>query len=161
MNTCSDHFPYSVTVQAIVENHQVRSSPTFSYSSEKIKLLNHAILKNRFRPVCYSKIDVFLSSWNEWLHSLASKVIPMKTKHRQNLPPWKKPETSNMIKRLHTAREHKLTKVAVLERELSSKLNENQVVYESKLLETKNFSNFYRYLRAVRRPSQVPPIVRW
>ena len=77
----------------------------------------------------------------------------MKTKHRQNLPPWVKPETSNMIKRLHTAREHKLTKVAVLERELSSKLNEDQVVYESELLETKFFSNFYRYLRAVRRPS--------
>ena len=72
-----------------------------------------------------------------------------------------KPENSNIIKRLHTARKHKLTKVAVLERELSSKLNENQVVYETKLQETKNFSNFYRYLRAVRRPSQVPPIVRW
>ena len=40
---CSDHFPYSVTVQTIVENHQKRSLRTFNYSSEKLKLLNHAI----------------------------------------------------------------------------------------------------------------------
>ena len=84
----------------------------------------------------------------------------MKTKHRQNLLPWVKPETSNMIKRLHTAREHKLTKVAVLERQLFSKLNEDQVVYESKLLET----NFFQISIAIWEQwedHQVPPIVRW
>ena len=47
---------------------------------------------------------MILNHWYNWLSSLFKKCIPKRTKHRLSLPPWISQSTSNLIKRLHTAR---------------------------------------------------------
>ena len=76
----------------------------FSYCNGDYDLLIEQILEKPADTYCWSNVNVTLNHWYNWLSSLFKKCIPKRTKDRSSLPPWTRQTTSNLIKRLHTAR---------------------------------------------------------
>ena len=57
-----------------------------------------------FSPICFTNIDRMSDEMYEYINNLISNFVPKRTMHRQKLPPWVSPKTSNLIKILETKR---------------------------------------------------------
>ena len=57
-----------------------------------------------FKPVCYTDINFMCKKMYDIFDKVAQATIPKKTTHRQSLPPWITPNTSNLMKKLNTQR---------------------------------------------------------
>ena len=66
-------------------------------------LLRNLMTEIPFTANCYSNIDLMVEESYSRLLDLLQKSVPIKTKHRQSLPPWISLSTSNLIKRKETA----------------------------------------------------------
>ena len=55
-----------------------------------------------FKLVCYTNIDNMCEEKYNLFDKVAQATIPKKTRHRQSLPPWITPSTSNLMKKLNT-----------------------------------------------------------
>ena len=57
-----------------------------------------------FKPVCYTNINTMCEEMYDFFDKVVQATIPKKTRHRQSLPPWIAPKTSNLMKNLNTQR---------------------------------------------------------
>ena len=153
----SNHMPYLAVLHAR-EEVQVKKfcPPTVSFASGNFDELNEEISLYPFDPICYTNCDVLVSSWYDWVTRRIEEMFPKKTSHRKLLPPWVSSETSNLIKRLNTARKQKPKHVVTqLELTLKEALDNDQIDYEGKLFETRCFSRIYKYFKTVKAPSRI------
>ena len=155
----SNHMPYLAVRQSREEVQVFKKfcPPTVSFASGNFDELNDNILLYPFDLICYSNCDVLVSSWYDWVTQRIEELFPKKTSHRKLLPPWVSSETSNLIKRLHTARKQKPKHVVTqLELTLKEALDNAQIDYEGKLFENRCFSRIYKYFKTVKAPSRIP-----
>ena len=66
-------------------------------------------------PTCFSNIDNFYEELEEHQANLISRNVQSRIRHRQNPPPWIKPSTSHLLRKLEIKKEacfetHKLSK---------------------------------------------------
>ena len=102
----SDHIPIMIDVSCKKEYESKTSIvKAFSFCRGDYSLLRNLMTETPFTPNCYSNIDVMIDEWFSWLIDLLQKSVPIRTKHRQSLPPWISPSTSNLMKRKETAKE--------------------------------------------------------
>ena len=66
-----------------------------------------------FSPVCHTNIDNMYSELCQYTENLIQECVPLRTRHRQELPPWITPNTSNLINKLKTQKKVLLERVAV------------------------------------------------
>ena len=98
----SDHKPINpmIRIMELKKSSTFSKTSFYSYCKADFNGLNDAFSINTFSPYCWSNVTKIHELWNEWFHSFLPKFNPRSTQHRQNLPPWITPETSNSMKRL-------------------------------------------------------------
>ena len=112
------------------------------------------------------------------------KTIPVKTKHRLSLPPWVSSETSNQMKRHNTLLDKPIKKKADFANKASSSLGETSLInlesnvdasasalnerlqfdqedYAEKAFAGSNFSDDFKYIKIVKEPQAMPPLINW
>ena len=77
----------------------------FSFCRGDYSLLRNLMTETPFTPNCYSNIDVMVDEWYSWLLDPLQKSVPIRTKHRQSLPSWISPSTSNLLKKRNCNKE--------------------------------------------------------
>ena len=70
-----------------------------------------------FSPVCHTNIDNMYSELCQYTENLIQECVPLRTRHRQEMPPWITPSTSNLINKLKTQ------KKVLLERPIAHRKN--------------------------------------
>ena len=106
---------------------------------------------------------MILNHWYNWLSSLTKKCIPKRTKHRSSLPPWISQSTSNIIKRLHTARKKHTeshSKVLHLIEQTETNAEMDKTDYEHPLTSAQSTGKLFKYFRAFHR-SSLPSILKY
>ena len=53
-------------------------------------------------PTYLTNIDNFYEEFVEYLAKFIRKKVPLRTRHRQSLPPWIKPSTSDLLRKIET-----------------------------------------------------------
>ena len=101
---CSDHKAISLLVECphnekkpTMRNFRSFGRADYSEVSEMIKIAD-------FKPVCYTNINNIGEEMYDFFGKVAQATIPKMTRHRQSLPPWITPSTSNLMKKLNTQR---------------------------------------------------------
>ena len=90
------------------------------------------------------------------------KFIPRRTQHRQNLPPWITPETSNSMKRLSTLRKQKgsqCASVIAMNEKVQTALENNRSEYKQRLSNSRNTKALFKYYRKFRN-SELPSVMK-
>ena len=66
----------------------------------KTQIFNHPL-----EFTCFSKVNNMCLEFYEYVDKLLLEFLPQRIFHRQSLQPWITPETSNLMKRLHTKKQ--------------------------------------------------------
>ena len=95
---CSDYKALSLLVECLHTemNSTLRFFRCFGRAdySEVSKFIKIAV----FKPVCYTNINTMCEEMYDFFDKVAQATFPKRTKHRQSLPPWITPSTSNLMK---------------------------------------------------------------
>ena len=78
-------------------------------------------------PVCHTNIDNMFSVLCQYTENLIQECVPLRTRHRQQMPPWITPSTSNLKNKLKTQKRVLLERLTAYRRNNVSKL-ENVVL---------------------------------
>ena len=163
---CADHLPVSVTVNAFHSELYIHHQVKYAFKKADWDELNKAIVDSPFNPYCFSNLDFLVKKWYEWIFSLIDHFIPKVTRHRSTLPPWVSSRTSHLMKKLATKKKQwvspvlsKLLKLKKMERQIKEARNEDLKMFETKIFQSRQFSNIQKYLRCVRKLPNVPPVV--
>ena len=85
-----DHDAFTVKIEAETDMQSETKQHKFAFNKADWKELNKYILKNPFKPNCYSNIDELVKQWYIWLVDVLTKNVPKTTLHRSKLPLDKK-----------------------------------------------------------------------
>ena len=88
---------------------------------------------------------------NKWVNEHLGQVFPVRTKHRMSLPPWITPETSNMIKRLNTAKKKfpsESPKLKFMSENCDKAVEDDKSQYETLLSNGRSTSALFKYFRS-------------
>ena len=94
---------------------------------------------------------MILNHGHNWLSSLVKKCIPERTKHRSSLPPWISQSTSNLFKRLHTARKKNTEshpKILLLIEQTETNAEMDKADYEQSLASEQSTGKLLKYFKA-------------
>ena len=91
---CFDHIGISSTIEL---PHVVQNSTRDLYWK-----IASEMEQTTFLPTCFTNIDNFYEELEEYLANLIRRNVPSRTRHRQPLPPWIKPSTSHLLRKLKT-----------------------------------------------------------
>ena len=151
----SDHFPilfaFNMSAAGNFMRPNMKTSPTFSFCNGNFSILNENILKNAFQGICWSNVTVLLEQWYKWVNEHLGQVFPVRTKHRMSLPPWITPETSNMIKRLNTAKKKfpsESPKLKFMSENCDKAVEDDKSQYETLLSNGRSTSALFKYFRS-------------
>ena len=99
---CADHKATS----PLVECPHLEMKPTLGTFRNVGRADNSEVseIVKDFKPVCYTNINNKLEEMYDFFDKVAQTTIPKRTRHRQSLPPWITPSTSNLMKKLNTQR---------------------------------------------------------
>ncbi|XP_063720030.1 uncharacterized protein LOC134846577 [Symsagittifera roscoffensis] len=162
---CSNHLPVSFEIMGEAvsgENSQKR----LSFCNADYEGLNKSILESPFIGNCWSKPNVLLCEWYDWLFKLTQEHVPVKTKHRLNVPPWTTSATSHKMKKLKTMKKRQLRnnnvpdKISNLEQDIHDSLVEDQAEYETLLADTRSVSRLFKYFSSLRQANPLPKTFR-
>ena len=160
----SDHKP----INSIIRIRELKKSSTFSktsfysYCKADFNGLNDAFSINNFSPYCWSNVSKIVELWYERIHSFLPKFNPRRTQHRQNLPRWITPETSNSMKRLSTLRKQKGSQFALviaMNEKVQTAVENNKSEYEQHLSNTRDTEALFNYYRKFRN-SEIPSVMK-
>ena len=118
---------------------------------------------NKFQPVCHTNINNTCLELHDYFDIFIQKHIPQRTKHRQQLPTWIMPSTSNLMKKLKTQREllnrkptnYRKLKVTKLENFITELCENDRVAYQEELLATRDTNLLFKH---VKRLSNLQPL---
>ena len=158
----SDHFPITINVSIKSKVSENSSTRYFSYCNCNFDSLNEAIIANPFKPYCYSNVDVNTNLWYEWILKLIEIHVPVRTKNRQLLPPWKSAETSHHMNKIKTERRKLQKKGLCTSEKLTDECDQLQikdrVEHEQKLFASRHKGRIYKYLKSLKKDSLTPVI---
>ena len=155
----SDHIPIMIDVSCKNEYASKTSIvKAFSFCRGDYSLLRNLMTETPFTPNCYSNIDVMVDEWYSWLLDLLQKSVPIRTKHRQSLPPWISPSTSNLMKRNCNKETESWRPSLVRFNTQSTKAfarvrrssNQRQKEYEISLSDSRNLDTVFKYINFVK-----------
>ena len=163
---CSDHYAYITRYECNYDQANDRSRPKYAYKRIDCIKFNGNISKNPFNPYCYSNVDELLKQWYEWFNRLFDQNVPRVTQHRSQLPPWVSKSTSHEMKKLSTLKRKAiahpspapstLNKMDCLEEKVNTLCKNDQVIYESEIFATRQFSVIQKYLRSIKKVTLFP-----
>ena len=157
----SEHIPIMIDVSWKNEYASKTSIvKAFSFCRGDYSFLRNLMTQTPFTPNCYSNIDVMVDEWYSWLLYLLQKSVPIRTKHRQSLPPWISPSTSNIMKRKETAikklnrgvrpSSDSILKVQKLSQELEEAVTHDKREYGISLCDSRNIATKFKYINFVK-----------
>ena len=165
ISSMSNHFPITAKFEIRKVNNVFRSyhneSKMFSYCKADFKALNADIIDKPFQGFCWSNPDVLLSDWYKWLNIKIERHVPTRTRHRARLAPWITQSTSNIIKKLNTAKKKYPAlhnRVLSLQKECDFAVEQDQINFESELSDSRSTDKlfkFYRTFKSSRIPSKL------
>ena len=101
-----------------------------------------------------------VDEWCFWLLDILQKSVPIRTKHRQSLPPWISPSTSNPLKRKEAAKKKLnrgvrpssdlLLKVQKLSQELEEAGTNGKREYEISVCDSRSVAKKFKYNNSVK-----------
>ena len=154
----SAHIPIMIDVSCKNEYaSKTNIVKAFSFCRGDYSLLRNLMTETPFTPNCYSNIDVMVDEWYSWLLDLLQKSVSIRTKHRQSLPPWISPSTSNLMKRKTAIKKlsrgvrpsSDLLKVQKLSQELEEAVTNDKREYEISLSDSRNLDTVFKYINFV------------
>ena len=157
----SEHIPIMIDVSWKNEYTSKTSIvKAFSFCRGDYSLLRNLMTQTPFTPNCYSNTDVMVDEWYSWSLYLLQKSVPIRTKHRQSLPPWISPSTSNIMKRKETAikklnrgvrpSSDSILKVQKLSQEIEEAVTHDKREYGISLCDSRNLATIFKYINFVK-----------
>ena len=107
------------------------------------------------------------SEFGQYTENLIQECVPLRTRHRQEMPPWITPSTSNLINKLKTQKKVLLERPTASRRNNVSKL-ENVVLenceidrlkYQEKLLSSRNTEKCFKHLNYLNKANGIPKVM--
>ena len=152
----TDHEAFIVKTEQKFDGKRKCGQQKYAFNKIVWKVLNTVIETNPFKPYCYSNVDELVKQWYIWLNKILAENVPKTTKHRSNLAPWVKKESSHLMKVLSTLKRKsekrpnlsKLIKIKKTERKLRDQLLQDQADFEDKIFKGRRFSDFQKYLKS-------------
>ena len=120
-----------------------------------------------FSPVCHTNIDNMYSELCQYTENLIQKCVPLRTRPRQEMPPWVTPSTSNLINKLKTQKKVHLERSTAYRRNNVSKL-ENVVLenceidrlnYPEELISSRNTEELFKHLNYLNKAKSIPKVM--
>ena len=131
-----------------------------SFCGGDYSLLRDLMTETPFTPNCYSNLDVMVDECYYRLLDLLQKSVPIRTKHRQSLPPLISPSTSILMKRKETASKKLnrgirplsdlILKVQKLLQELEEAVTNDRREYEISLSDSRNLNTVFKFINFVK-----------
>ena len=132
----------------------------YSEVSEMIKIAD-------FKPVCYKNINNMCEEMYNFFDKVAQATIAKKTRHRQSLPPWITPSTSNLMKNLNTQPKLVTNKPTSYRKNIVRKFQ--NVVTEAeeidrcncqeKIMSTRDTSLIFKHLKSFNKSPSLPKVL--
>ena len=141
----SEHLPIKIDCKSYPQK------PVFvtfySYTRADYPGIDQFVEENPFSPICTTNVNVAIREWYEYIEVIVEKFVPKRTIHRQTLPPWIKPETSNLIKKLETQRKLfnekpipvRISRLRECEESVATKGEEDRFEYQTKRFLSRDF----------------------
>lgn len=164
---CSDHR----SILLSFEFEQLKPKPVlqkyWSFGRADFEGINITMKQNPFVPICFSNIDQMLKQLYEYLENLFESYVPRRTAHRQQLPPWITPSTSNLMKKLATQKRLLETKptsyrqrtVSHLESVVLESAEIDRANYQQSLLGTGNTDIIFKHLKSLNKSASLPKVM--
>ena len=163
---CSDHYAYITRYECNYDQATDRSRPKYAYKRIDWINFNCNLSKNPFNPYCYGNVDELLKQWYEWFNRLFDQNVPRVTQHRSHHPRWVSKSTSHEMKKLSTLKRKAiahpsparstLNKIDCLEEKVNTLCKNDQVIFESEIFATRQFSVIQKYLRSIKKVTPFP-----
>ena len=120
-----------------------------------------------FKPVCYININNRCKEMYDFFDKVAQAIIPKRTMHRQPLPPWITPSTSNLMKKLKTQRKLVANKPTSYRKNIVRKFQNvvteaaeiDRCNFQEKIMSTRDTSVKFKHLKLLNRSSNLPKIL--
>ena len=152
---CSDHIGISGTIELphIVQNGTRELYWNFdSADFDKIAIEMEQTL---FLSTCFTNIDKFYEELEEYQANLIRRNVPSRTRHRQCLPPWIKPSTSHLLRKLETQKKRLVLRptsyrksfVAKLQKLVSELIEQDCKEYQNHLPGSRTTGLIFKHLK--------------
>ena len=104
-----------------------------------------------------------VDEWYDWIFKIIEASVPVRSNHRAQLSPWVTVRTSNVLKKLSTAEKHQKSdpKILSLRNEAALYLDEDRAEYETKLFSGRDPGSVFKYMKGLKKDSQLPSFIRW
>ena len=120
-----------------------------------------------FKPVCYTNINNMCEEMYDFFDKVAQATITKRTRHRQSLPPWITPSTSNLMKKLNTQRKLVANKPTSyrknIVRNFQSVVTEAAEIdwcnYQEKIMSTRDTSVILKHLKSLNKSPNLPKVL--
>ena len=80
-----------------------------SYNKADSDNIRNFMVENPFNPRCFTNVYIATKEWYTYINDIIAKFVPLRTSHRQSLPPWITSTTSHLMKKV-TTQKSRLTK---------------------------------------------------
>ena len=164
---CSDH----KAISFLVECPHTEMKPTIrnfrSFGRADYSEVNKMIKIADFKPVCYTSINNMCEEMFDFFDKVAQTTIPKRTRHRQSLPPWITPSTSNLMKKLNTQRKLVANKPMSYRKNIVRKLQNvvteaaeiDRCNYQEKIMSTRDTSVIFKHLKSLNKSPNLPKVL--
>ena len=120
-----------------------------------------------FKPVCYTNINNLCEEMYDFFDKVAEAKIPKRTRHRQSLPPWITPSTSNLMKKMNTQRKIVANKPTSyrknIARNFPNVLTEAAEIdrcnYQEIIMSTSDTSVIFKHLKSLNKSPNLPKVL--
>ena len=162
-------FHHAVKMRLECSHHQHK--PIFekyrSYGRADYQKIIDIMSTRPFSPVCHTNINNMYSELCQYTENLIQECVPLRTRHRQEMPPWKTPSTSNLINKLKTQKKVLLERPTAYRKKTVSKL-ENVVIknceidhlnYQEELLSSHNTEKSFKHLNYLNKANCITKVM--
>ena len=120
-----------------------------------------------FKPVCYTNINNICEEMYDFFDKIAQATIPKRTRHRQSLPPWITPSTSNLMRKLNTQRKLVANKPTSYRKNIVRKFQNlvteaaeiDRCNYQEKIMSTRDTSVIFERLKSLNKSPNLPKVL--
>ena len=136
----------------------------YSYNRADYDNIRNFMAENPFNPRCFTNVDIAKKEWYTYINDIIAKFVPLRTSHRQSLPPWITSTTSHLMKKV-TTQKSKLTKnyskycastLKEMEQELTICIENDRCEYFNKLCETRDTQRIFKFFKIFKADSCLP-----
>ena len=136
----------------------------WSFGSADLDKIASETEQTPFLPTCFTNFDNFYEELEEYVANLIRRNVPSRTRHRESLPPWIKPSTSHLLRKLETQRKrfvlrptsYRKTFVAKLQSLVSELIEQDRKEYQNSLLGSRATGLIFKHLKSLTKDSNFP-----